>query len=329
MLNKDKLVGAIVYFDGQHNDARMNITLALTATRYGATIANHVAVIKLLKDQNDKVCGARLQDQLTQKEWDVKAKSVINATGPFTDSIRKMDDSNVSTICQPAAGVHIVLPGYYSPESMGLLDPATRDGRVIFFLPWEKSTIAGTTDKPCEVTHHPSPTEADIQFILSEVKHYLNPDINVRRGDVMSAWSGIRPLVLDPSKPNTESIARNHIVFTSPSGLVTIAGGKWTTYRVMAKEAVDEAVKVANLTTCGPCVTDGLLLEGGHDWTPTMYIKLVQDYGIEPEVAKHLANTYGDRAFPVAKLAELTGKRWPVAGRRLEFFFLLMKLVYY
>lgn len=133
---------------------------------------------------------------------------------------------------------------------MGLLDPATSDGRVIFFLPWQKQTIAGTTDLPCQVTHNPKPTEDEIMFILQEVKNYLNPDVEVRRGDVLSAWSGIRPLVSDPNKPNTQSLARNHIVHVSPTNLVTIAGGKWTTYRAMAQEAVDAAIDGLNYSTC-------------------------------------------------------------------------------
>ncbi|KAI1293560.1 Glycerol-3-phosphate dehydrogenase, mitochondrial [Halotydeus destructor] len=319
MLKSASLKGAIVYYDGQHDDARVCLNIALTAARYGANVTNHVGVVSLLKNAEGKVSGARVKDQLSGKEWDIKAKSVVNATGPFTDSIRKMDDPQVASICQPSAGVHIVLPGYYSPENMGLLDPATSDGRVIFFLPWLKYTIAGTTDKQCDITFNPSPTEADIQFILDEIKNYLNPDVNVRRGDVMSAWSGIRPLVLDPSKPNTESIARNHIIHTSASGLVTIAGGKWTTYRSMAEETVDECLKTnPDLKPLRKCQTTGLLLEGTHSWTPTMFIRLVQDYGLEPEVANHLSNTYGDRAFAVAKLAELTGKRWPVVGTRLH-----------
>lgn len=322
MLKSDSLKGAIVYYDGQHNDARMNVAIALTAARYGATVANHVSVIDLHKDpETGRLNGARLRDQLTNEEWNVKAKVIINATGPFTDSIRTMSDAKTRKICQPSIGVHIVLPGYYSPSSMGLLDPATSDGRVIFFLPWEKWTIAGTTDRTCEVTHNPSPTEQDIQFILNEIRHYLSPDVNVRRGDVMSAWAGIRPLVLDPSKPNTESIARNHIIDVCPtSGLVTVAGGKWTTYRVMAQEAVDAAINSCQeaLSHAGACQTLGLTLEGGKDWTPTLHIRLVQDYGLEQEVATHLANTYGDKAFMVARLAEITGKRWPVVGRRLH-----------
>lgn len=318
MLKSDNLCGGIVYYDGQQDDARMNLAIALTAARHGATIANHVSVTKLYKVAG-KLSGARLKDELSGKEWDVQAKCIINATGPFTDSIRKMDDPKIKDICCPSSGVHIVLPGYYSPEHMGLLDPATSDGRVIFFLPWLKGTIAGTTDLPCQVTHNPKPTEDEIMFILSEVKNYLNPDVEVRRGDVLSAWSGIRPLVSDPNKPDTQSLARNHIVHVSPSGLVTIAGGKWTTYRSMAAETIDAAVESANLKPIfRDSQTDGFLIEGAHGWTPTMYIRLVQDFGLEMEVAQHLSKSYGDRAFAVAKMATMTGKRWPIIGKKIH-----------
>ncbi|XP_071978580.1 glycerol-3-phosphate dehydrogenase, mitochondrial isoform X3 [Engystomops pustulosus] len=321
MLQKDRLVGAIVYYDGQHNDARMNLAIALTAARYGAATANYTEVVGLLKKTDpesgtERVCGARCRDVLTGQEFNVRAKCVINATGPFTDSLRKMDKQETSKICQPSAGVHIVMPGYYSPDNMGLLDPATSDGRVIFFLPWEKMTIAGTTDTPTEITHHPIPTEDDINFILTEVRNYLSTDVEVRRGDVLAAWSGIRPLVTNPNSTDTQSISRNHVVDVSESGLVTIAGGKWTTYRSMAEDTLNAAIKAHNLKA-GPCKTVGLFLEGGKDWSPTLYIRLVQDYGLESEVAQHLAATYGDKAFEVAKLAKVTGKRWPIVGKRL------------
>jgi glycerol-3-phosphate dehydrogenase len=237
----------------------------------------------------------------------------------MTDTIRKMDNPAVKDICCPSSGVHIVLPGYYSPEQMGLLDPDTSDGRVIFFLPWLKHTIAGTTDLPCQVTHNPKPTEDEILFILEEVKNYLNPDVEVRRGDVLSAWSGIRPLVSDPNKEDTQSLARNHIVHVSDSKLVTIAGGKWTTFRAMAEHTIDAAIRACDLKPFHEkCQTDGLRVEGAHNWTPTMYIRLVQDAGLECEVAQHLAQSYGDRAFNVAKLASLTGKRWPIIGKKIH-----------
>ncbi|XP_025055715.1 glycerol-3-phosphate dehydrogenase, mitochondrial isoform X5 [Alligator sinensis] len=334
MLQKDRLVGAIVYYDGQHNDARMNLAIALTAARYGAATANYTEVVHLLKKTDPKsgkerVCGAHCRDVLTGQEFDVKAKCVINATGPFTDSVRKMDDQEVANICQPSAGVHIVMPGYYSPDNMGLLDPATSDGRVIFFLPWEKMTVAGTTDTPTDITPHPIPKEEDINFILNEVRNYLSCDVEVRRGDVLAAWSGIRPLVTDPNSKDTQSISRNHIVAVSDSGLVTIAGGKWTTYRSMAQDTIDAAVQAHNLMA-GSSKTVGLLLQGAKDWSPTLYIRLVQDYGLESEVAQHLASTYGDKAFEVAKIAQVTGKRWPIVGKRLvsEFPYIEAEVIY-
>ncbi|NXO59877.1 GPDM protein, partial [Aramus guarauna] len=334
MLRKDELVGAIVYYDGQHNDARMNLAIALTAARYGAATANYAEVLRLLKTTDaaggkERVCGVRCRDVLTGQEFDVKAKCVINATGPFTDSVRKMDDQEVPNICQPSAGVHIVMPGYYSPDNMGLLDPATSDGRVIFFLPWEKMTIAGTTDSPTDVTSHPIPTEEDINFILNEVRNYLSVDVEVRRGDVLAAWSGIRPLVTDPNSKDTQSISRNHVVTISDSGLVTIAGGKWTTYRAMAQDTIDAAIQAHGLKA-GSSRTIGLQLQGAEDWSPTLYIRLVQDYGLESEVAQHLASTYGDKAFEVAKIAQVTGKRWPIVGKRLvsEFPYIEAEVVY-
>ncbi|XP_075613503.1 glycerol-3-phosphate dehydrogenase, mitochondrial isoform X1 [Balearica regulorum gibbericeps] len=334
MLRKDELVGAIVYYDGQHNDARMNLAIALTAARYGAATANYAEVLRLLKTTDaasgkERVCGVRCRDVLTGQEFDVKAKCVINATGPFTDSVRKMDDQEVPNICQPSAGVHIVMPGYYSPDNMGLLDPATSDGRVIFFLPWEKMTIAGTTDSPTDVTSHPIPTEEDINFILNEVRNYLSVDVEVRRGDVLAAWSGIRPLVTDPNSKDTQSISRNHVVTISDSGLVTIAGGKWTTYRAMAQDTIDAAIQAHDLKA-GSSKTIGLQLQGAEDWSPTLYIRLVQDYGLESEVAQHLASTYGDKAFEVAKIAQVTGKRWPIVGKRLvsEFPYIEAEVVY-
>lgn len=133
---------------------------------------------------------------------------------------------------------------YSSPYNIGLLDPATSDGRVVFFLPWEGSTVVGTTDVLTRVEDNPKPTEEEIQWILGEVAKYLAPNVELRREDVLAAWAGIRPLVKDPNKPNTESLARNHIVYTSPSKLLTVSGGKWTTYRSMALDTVNEAVHV-------------------------------------------------------------------------------------
>ncbi|KAK1150342.1 mitochondrial glycerol-3-phosphate dehydrogenase [Aspergillus melleus] len=348
MLRKDNLIGAMVYYDGAHNDSRMNVSLAMTAALYGGTVVNHMQVTGLTKDASGKLNGAQLKDVITERNGQepeqitVKAKGIINATGPFTDSIRKMDDQEVEEIVAPSAGVHVILPGYYSPSDMGLIDPSTSDGRVIFFLPWQGNTIAGTTDQPTDITPQPEPSEHDINWILKEVRGYLAPDINVERSDVLAAWSGIRPLVRDPKVKSSQALVRNHLISVSPSGLLTCAGGKWTTYRQMAEEAVDEAVKVFGLkpgavsdspdisgvggsglvadgaVLDGSCQTHQVRLIGAHGFSKTLFINLIQHFGLETDVAQHLTQSYGDRAWQVAALSSPTNARFPVRGKRIS-----------
>jgi glycerol-3-phosphate dehydrogenase len=187
-----------------------------------------------------------------------------------------LDNPEHKPIVQASSGIHITLPNYYSPRNMGLLDPATSDGRVIFFLPWQGNTIAGTTDTAANVERDPVAQEEEIRWVLDEVRRYLAPDIKVRRGDVLSAWSGLRPLVRNPAASSTEGLVRNHMIYVSPSGLLTIAGGKWTTYRSMAMETVDEAVKVFGLKPKNECVTEKVKLVGSDAWSRNMFIGLVQ-----------------------------------------------------
>lgn len=344
MLKQTDLIGALVYYDGAHNDSRMNVSIAMTAALYGATVVNHAEVTGLLKDDQGKLCGAKVKDLVANKnglpaqDITVRAKSIINCTGPFTDSIRKLDDQECKEIVAPSSGVHVILPGYFSPGKMGLLDPNTSDGRVIFFLPWQGNTIAGTTDSPSSISANPMPDEKSIEWILSEISHYLSPEINVRRGDVLAAWSGIRPLVKDPKAKSTESLVRNHLIDVSPSGLLTCAGGKWTTYRQMAEECVDaaisefglkpQAVKDAPRVSGTEMIDDGAILDGtcqthkvrlvgAHGFSNTLFIPLIQHFGVETEVAKHLTESYGDRAWTVASLCKPTDKRFPARGERI------------
>lgn len=323
----------------------MNVSLAMTAALYGATVVNHLEVTGLEKDTNGKLIGARVKDLVREKngevatEFAIRAKGIINATGPFTDSIRKLDNQSASEIVAPSSGVHVILPGYYSPSRMGLIDPATSDGRVIFFLPWQGNTIAGTTDAPTTIEHNPIAGEEEINWILSEIRGYLAPDINVRRGDVLAAWSGIRPLVRDPKSKNTESLVRNHLLTTSESGLLTCAGGKWTTYRQMAEETVDESLKLYDLKPVpvmqvprisgtemiddsapldGTCQTHQVRLIGAHGFSKTLFINLIQHFGLETDVAKHLTESYGDRAWTVAALSSPTEQRFPVRGVKIS-----------
>ena len=279
------------------------------------------------------------KDGKKAQEFTIRAKGIINATGPFTDSIRKLDDQSVTEIVAPSSGVHVILPGYYSPSKMGLIDSSTSDGRVIFFLPWQGNTIAGTTDAPTAISHNPIAGEEEINWILSEIRGYPSPDINVRRGDVLAAWSGIRPLVKDPKSKNTESLVRNHLITVSDSGLLTCAGGKWTTYRQMAEESVDEALKIYDIKASpllnvprvsgtemaddnalldGTCQTHQVRLIGAHGFSKTLFINLIQHFGVESIVARHLCDSYGDRAWTVAALSSPTEQRYPVRGIKIS-----------
>ncbi|WPT13202.1 Glycerol-3-phosphate dehydrogenase SDP6 [Picochlorum sp. SENEW3] len=308
------LKGTIVYYDGQFNDSRLAVAVACTAQAAGATVMNHAEVIKLIHEDG-RVVGAHVRDTITGKVTKVYAKTVINATGPFTDDIRRMSDPNAKSMIMPSAGVHITLPDYYSPENVGMIVPKTKDGRVVFMLPWLGETIAGTTDSSSTVTMRPQATEEDIQFILDALSEYLT--VKVRRSDVKSAWSGIRPLALDPKETDTSNALRDHIVTIGDDGVITITGGKWTTYRLMAQDAVDAVVKEKDFDP-KPCVTDKLKLVGAEGWSRALFTEVAQNYtvphrpgAIDTRVAKYLAASYGDRAHIITKIAEdnALGKR--------------------
>ncbi|XP_068640408.1 glycerol-3-phosphate dehydrogenase SDP6, mitochondrial-like [Aristolochia californica] len=314
--NGRKLKGGIVYYDGQMDDSRLNISLACTAALSGASVLNHAEVISLHKDKKSGlVIGVRVQDKLTEKKFDIYAKVVVNAAGPFCDSVRQMADSTAANIICPSSGAHVVLPDYYGPEGMGLIVPKTKDGRVVFMLPWQGKTLAGTTDSISKITYLPQPREEDIDFILQAISDYLN--IEVRRSDILSAWSGIRPLATNPSAKNTASISRDHIVHVDSHGLVTVTGGKWTTYRSMAEDATNTAIKHGKLNPSNGCVTTDLPVTGAYGWDPSFYAELAQSYGylrtndghmigrtIDTNTAKHLTSAYGSMAKQVAAIAQ-------------------------
>ncbi|CAG9854731.1 unnamed protein product [Phyllotreta striolata] len=315
MLKSDNLVGGIVYYDGQHDDSRMNLAIVMTATLSGATIANHITMTGLVKS-NDAVSGVSVRDELTGETWDIRGKCVVNATGAFIDTIRKMDDPKAKDLGVVNCGVHLTLPGYYGSEQMGLLDPNITAG-IAILVPWQGHTIVGSADSPCDVSYSPMPTDNDIDVLLKYVNHYFSSSIKVRKADVLSAWNGVRGLVWNPKKPG--NIAWKHVIEISKSGLLTIGGGSWTTYRVSACDTIDTAIKCMHLKpSCNQCITDKLKLVGSEKWEPTTYLRLVQEFGMEVDVAKHLSNTYGDKAFVIANMASPTGKRWPVVGRRIH-----------
>ncbi len=189
------------------------------------------------------------------------------------------------------------------------MDPQTSDGRVVYVLPWENGVLAGTTDTPVPVTQNPRSTEEEIEWILKEVQKYMNSDVELKRSDVLAAWAGIRPLVSDPNAKDTASVVRNHLLTVSSNRLLTIAGGKWTTYRAMAEETIDKAVELFGLNARNKCITVDTPLVGAQGYTDSLFIRLIQNYGFEESVARHLARNYGSRSMLIAEMEKDESKR--------------------
>ena len=309
-----------VFYEGQHNDARTALSIVLSAAEEGAAVSNYVEMTDVIKDdETGTAVGVHCVDKLTGMTFDVRAKSIIFAGGPFTDAMRALEDPASKPAVAGAAGTHIVLPGYYSPPDIGMLDINTSDGRFLFFLPWQGSTLVGTTDRKGDPVSTPGPPEDEIKWILNEVEKYLADEVRVRRADVLSAWQGWRTLASDPHAAPGAPVSRDHIISTHPdTGITFITGGKWTTYREMAEDVVDRVVALNGLDgKAGPCRTKEKKLRGGKGYGKNTAVKLVQKFGIAEDVAKHLAKTYGVRAFDVCYLSRPTGKKWPRFGKRL------------
>lgn len=306
MLKPEGLRGGVVYYDGQFDDARFAVALAATAVREGATLVTHASVTSL-EHIEGRVAGATVRDEESGREATVRARAVVNATGPFADAVRRMDDPESSPMLTASSGIHVVLDARFSPPDTGLLIPETEDGRVLFLLPWLGHTLVGTTDAPAPIEAHPKATEEEVEYVLRHVRKYF--DVPVDRSDVKATWSGLRPLVSDPNAADTARLSRDHVVNVSPSGLVTIAGGKWTTYRTMAVDTVDEAARVAGLEVRASA-TDRLPLVGAEAFRPTGAGEIQERFHLPADVASYLHRAYGDRAAAVAQIAvDLHGSR--------------------
>ncbi len=293
------LRGGVIYYDGQFDDARMNVAIALSAAERGAVIVTH-AEVTALHHEGGRVAGVTVLDRLSGERVEVGARAVVNATGPYADSVRRLDDPEAEPMLSASSGIHIVLDGRFAPPDTGLLIPQTEDGRVLFLLPWLGSTLIGTTDQPAPVVDDPEASEQEIEYILRHLERYF--DVPVTRGDVKAAWSGLRPLVSDPTASDTARLSRDHVVHVSDSGLVTIAGGKWTTYRRMATDTVDAAITAGRLGDVPRPATVDLKLVGAERLDPDG-VAALQARGFEADVADYLHHAYGDRAELVAELA--------------------------
>jgi glycerol-3-phosphate dehydrogenase len=261
-INEKGLRGGVEYFDGQFDDARLAINLATTCSEQGGVLVNYMKVTGLTKDEHGKINGVLATDPETGKLYEVKAKAVINATGVFVDEILRMDLSAHKPLVRPSQGVHVVLDKSFLNSRHALMIPRTSDGRVLFAVPWHDHLLIGTTDTPLDVhSLEPVALEKEIAFILTTAGKYL--DRIPRKSDVLSVFAGLRPLAYpDKNDANsTKEISRDHKLIVSPSGLITITGGKWTTYRKMAEETIDKAIRTAGLNP-SPCVTKNLRIHG-------------------------------------------------------------------
>jgi glycerol-3-phosphate dehydrogenase len=261
-LEQSGLQGGVCYYDGQFDDSRLAINLARTIVDLGGSALNYFSVIRLIHE-NGLTVGVVARDALTGEEHEVRAGVVINATGVFSDAIRKMDDPHSPPVVAASQGAHLVLPREFLPGETAIMVPHTPDGRVMFAVPWHDRVLVGTTDTPVEeVVLEPRPLSGEINFILENASRYLCKDPGP--GDVLSAFAGLRPLVRSGDSKNTAALSRDHTLLISDSGLLTITGGKWTTYRRMAQDTVDQAEMVGGLDK-HPCRTAALRIHGCPD----------------------------------------------------------------
>lgn len=262
-IETEGLKGGVIYHDGQFDDARLLINLMQTATEQGATMLNYVKAISLIKEDGE-LTGVVVVDQETGEKHTTRAKVIINATGVFTDAVRKMDDAQVTDIMTSSQGVHLVLDRSFLPGDTAIMVPHTDDGRVLFAVPWHNCTLVGTTDTFVEeYPVEPIAREDEIEFLLTHAAKYLTKD--PQRSDVKSVFVGLRPLVKNATnETDTASISRDHTITISRTGLISISGGKWTTYRKMAEDVVEQAILLGDLPE-SESVTKTLQIHGYHN----------------------------------------------------------------
>ena len=261
-IKQDGLRGGVLYYDGQFDDARLLINLISTAAEQGATVLNYAPVTAISKDEEGYVNGVIFTDEESGKEIKAEARVVINATGAFVDRVRQMADPSVQKMIAPSQGIHLVFERSVLPGSSAIMVPHTSDGRVMFAIPWHDHVVVGTTDTAIEdASPEPRPFDHEIEFILETAGRYLAKPPS--RADVKSVFVGIRPLVKAAGASSTAALSRDHTIHIDNTGMLTICGGKWTTYRHMAEEAVDHAVTLAKLHE-RECRTKTLAIHGYH-----------------------------------------------------------------
>ena len=288
-LEPDELRGGVVYYDGQFDDARLLIHLAMTAADHGAALLNYCPVTGLLRDDEGYVNGVSARDAETGEQFSVQARIVINATGVFTDSIRRMADPSVEPMMVTSQGIHLVFDRSFLKGDTALMVPKTSDGRVLFVIPWHGHAVAGTTDTPVDAPClEPRPLQEEIEFVLDTAsRFFVRPPT---RADILAVFVGLRPLVKGDGK--TSALSRDHVIHVDTNGLLTITGGKWTTYRHMAEDCVDHAITLGKLPDA-ECPTKSLRIHGYIENSTTL--GSLEVYGSDAANIRALADA--DPAF--------------------------------
>lgn len=290
----EHLLGGVVYHDGQFDDARLAINLAQTADALGASLANYCSCVGLIKE-GGSLAGVEARDAETGEEFAIRARVVINATGVFADALRRFDEPDARALIAASQGIHLVLPREFLPGAAAIMIPKTEDGRVLFAVPWHDRVIVGTTDTPrSELSLEPRSLAAERDFVMEHARRYLAQP--PRDQDVLSVYAGLRPLVKSGDGHDTAALSRDHTIVVSASGLVTITGGKWTTYRKMAEDTVDQAEMVAGLEN-RRSRTDDLRI---HGWTQDAVApKNLQVYGSDAAALARLMKDEPGLASPL------------------------------
>jgi glycerol-3-phosphate dehydrogenase len=290
---QEGLRGGVVYHDGQFDDTRLLTHLMMTAADHGATILNYCAAVELLRGEDGFLSGVTMEDRESGERIGINARCVVNATGIFTDEIRRMAEPEVTTMVSPSQGIHLVFEKSFLRADTAIMVPRTSDGRVLFAIPWHGHTVVGTTDTPIDApSYEPRPLEEEIEFVLSTAGEYLSR--KPTRDDILSIYVGIRPLVKAASGDGgkTSSLSRDHTIHIDGSGLLTIVGGKWTTYRHMAEDTVNHAATLGHLED-KPCATTNLHV---HGWSDDDGLGDLQVYGADADAIRALAASSAELA---------------------------------
>lgn len=309
----NKIHSAVLYYDGQLDDARYCLALAQSAQEVGATVINHIEVVDFQKNEQGKIKSCIVKDVLNHETFEIKAQLFLNCTGAKSDTIRQMATPSVPKRLRPSKGVHLVLPADVLQSENALLIPQTADGRVVFVIPFEQGVLVGTTDDDYkDIEKEPILESQEIDFLLDTIAPYLNEKID--KCEIKSGFGGLRPLVTAAEKTTTKKLVRDHEIEHDPeSGLLSLLGGKWTTYRLMAEETIDK-VEALLRGRVGACQTKNYRLAGGENFDPKAWEKLLINSSLDIETAKHLNQKYGSRANKILEII----RENPLLGQKIS-----------